>query len=197
MCKENNRGPQMTTLHMIKPTKACWSKPLTRSQRKLVTQALSVCSTACGAARTDRRMTSKHCTKLNNPSLPCVLLSDTPLKIQQGSPNLSLEGRSTAEFSSYPDQTHLSKLIKVFMITRKSQVGVVNWKAFNENYRTLYTIPYSISRCLQCDTLYKNHGAGYRGRGQRCVLQGFSPVMTARDFVESTHRFYEAGGKVI
>ncbi|XP_065136501.1 uncharacterized protein [Paramisgurnus dabryanus] len=79
-CKENNRGPQMTTLHMIKPTKACWSKPLTRSQRKLVTQALS------------------------------------------GSPNLSLEGRSTAEFSSYPDQTHLSKLIKVFMITRKSQV---------------------------------------------------------------------------
>ncbi|XP_065136493.1 uncharacterized protein [Paramisgurnus dabryanus] len=154
-CKENNRGPQMTTLHMIKPTKACWSKPLTRSQRKLVTQALS------------------------------------------GSPNLSLEGRSTAEFSSYPDQTHLSKLIKVFMITRKSQVGVVNWKAFNENYRTLYTIPYSISRCLQCDTLYKNHGAGYRGRGQRCVLQGFSPVMTARDFVESTHRFYEAGGKVI
>jgi len=29
-----------------------------------------------------------------------------------------------AEFSSNPDQTHLSKLIKVFRISRNSQVGV-------------------------------------------------------------------------
>jgi len=29
-----------------------------------------------------------------------------------------------AEFSSNPDQTHVSKLIKVFGITRKSQVSV-------------------------------------------------------------------------
>ncbi|ROL55332.1 hypothetical protein DPX16_22808 [Anabarilius grahami] len=39
---KENRGPERTRLHMIKPTKACWGKPLTRSQRKLVTQALSV-----------------------------------------------------------------------------------------------------------------------------------------------------------
>ncbi|XP_065128985.2 suppressor of tumorigenicity 7 protein homolog isoform X2 [Paramisgurnus dabryanus] len=36
--------------------------------------------------------------------------------LHQGSPNLTLEGQSTAEFSSNPDQTHLRKLIKVFMI---------------------------------------------------------------------------------
>jgi len=37
-----------------------------------------------------------------------------------------LEGHCPAEFSSKsnPDQTHLSKLIKVFRITRNSQVGV-------------------------------------------------------------------------
>ncbi|XP_067249231.1 HMG domain-containing protein 3-like [Chanodichthys erythropterus] len=39
---KENRGPERTRLHMIKPAKACWGKPLTRSQRKLVTQALSV-----------------------------------------------------------------------------------------------------------------------------------------------------------
>jgi len=32
-----------------------------------------------------------------------------------------LEGHCPAEFSSNPDQTHLSKLIKVFRITRNSQ----------------------------------------------------------------------------
>jgi len=41
----------------------------------------------------------------------------------QGSSNLALEGQSPAEFSSNPDQTHLSKLIKDFRITRESQVG--------------------------------------------------------------------------
>ncbi|XP_042602320.1 HMG domain-containing protein 3-like isoform X2 [Cyprinus carpio] len=39
---KENRGPERTRLHLIKPTKACWSKPLNRSQRKLVAQALSV-----------------------------------------------------------------------------------------------------------------------------------------------------------
>lgn len=39
---KENGGPQRTSLHMIRPTKACWSKPLTQSQRKLVTQALAV-----------------------------------------------------------------------------------------------------------------------------------------------------------
>lgn len=38
MCLLNkeNRAPEMTRLHLIKPSKACWGKPLTPSQRKLV-----------------------------------------------------------------------------------------------------------------------------------------------------------------
>jgi len=39
----------------------------------------------------------------------------------QGFSNSVLEGRCPAEFSSNPDQTHLSKLIKVFRITRNFQ----------------------------------------------------------------------------
>ncbi|XP_056089875.1 uncharacterized protein LOC130069786 [Rhinichthys klamathensis goyatoka] len=51
--------------------------------------------------------------------------------------------------------------------------SVVNWKAFSENVRNLYRVPYSLSRCLHFDTTYKDCGEGYRGRGQRGVLQGF------------------------
>ncbi|XP_073676614.1 uncharacterized protein [Garra rufa] len=36
-----NRAPEMTRLHLIKPSKACWGKPLTRSQRKLMAQVHS------------------------------------------------------------------------------------------------------------------------------------------------------------
>ncbi len=39
--------------------------------------------------------------------------------IEQGSSNLAIP----AEFSSDPDQTHPSMLIRVFRIIRKSQVG--------------------------------------------------------------------------
>jgi len=38
--------------------------------------------------------------------------------------NSVLEGHCLAEFSFNPDPTHLSKLIKDFRITRKSQVSV-------------------------------------------------------------------------
>ncbi|XP_058609748.1 uncharacterized protein LOC131525807 [Onychostoma macrolepis] len=36
-----NRAPEMTRLHLIKPSKACWGKPLTQSQRKLMAQVRS------------------------------------------------------------------------------------------------------------------------------------------------------------
>jgi len=39
------------------------------------------------------------------------------LTLEQGFSNSVLEGRCPAEFSSNPDQKHLSKLIKVFRIT--------------------------------------------------------------------------------
>jgi len=42
----------------------------------------------------------------------------------QGFSNSVLEGRFPAEFSSNPDQTQLSKLIKVFRISRNSQGSV-------------------------------------------------------------------------
>ncbi len=35
--------------------------------------------------------------------------------LDQGSPNLFLEGRCPAEFSSNPNQTHLKQLIKVLL----------------------------------------------------------------------------------
>ncbi len=44
-------------------------------------------------------------------------------RLQQGYSNLTREIHFPAEFSSNPNQTHLSMLIRVFMIIRKSQVG--------------------------------------------------------------------------
>uniref|UniRef100_A0A672N3I9 Transposase Tc1-like domain-containing protein n=1 Tax=Sinocyclocheilus grahami TaxID=75366 RepID=A0A672N3I9_SINGR len=43
--------------------------------------------------------------------------------VDQGSSNLALEIHFPAEFGSNPNQTHLSMLINVFKIIRKSQVG--------------------------------------------------------------------------
>ncbi len=43
--------------------------------------------------------------------------------LDQGSSNLDLESHFPAEFSCNPNQTHLSMLIRVFKIIRKSQVG--------------------------------------------------------------------------
>jgi len=48
----------------------------------------------------------------------------TIFDLKQGFSNSVLEGHCPAEFSSNTDQTHRSKLIKVFRITRNSQVCV-------------------------------------------------------------------------
>jgi len=70
---------------------------------------------------------------------PCKLHAESPpsvfnwevswcemtVKSTAGFPKLS-PGGLLCEFSSNPDQTHLSKLIKVFRISRNSQVGVFN-----------------------------------------------------------------------
>ncbi|KAI2647199.1 Histone-lysine N-methyltransferase SMYD3 [Labeo rohita] len=50
--------------------------------------------------------------------------------------------------------------------------SVVNWKAFSEEHRRTYRIPYRISCCIQCKSLYKDC-EGYRGCEQRGKLQGF------------------------
>ncbi len=43
-----------------------------------------------------------------------------------------LEGHSSAQFSSNPNQTHLSQLIKLFKITRNFQAGVIwSWLELN------------------------------------------------------------------
>ncbi len=45
------------------------------------------------------------------------------MTLKQGYSNLAREIHFPAEFSSNPNQTHLSMLINVFRIIRKSQVG--------------------------------------------------------------------------
>ncbi len=73
--------------------------------------------------------------------------------------------------------------------------GVVNWKAFSENFRNLYRVPYSLSRCLHCETTYKDCGESYRGRGQRGVMQGFFGSDDFQGYCGSDC-FYEAGGSM-
>ncbi|KAI9545778.1 hypothetical protein NQZ68_033910 [Dissostichus eleginoides] len=51
--------------------------------------------------------------------------------------------------------------------------GVVNWNVFTEGHKQEFRKAYQISRCFQCDHLYKDVGTGYRGSGRRGMLQGF------------------------
>ncbi|KAL2092950.1 hypothetical protein ACEWY4_010262 [Coilia grayii] len=53
--------------------------------------------------------------------------------------------------------------------------SVVEWKSLPPQHRDKYRRPYTISQChyLLCGGLYKDCGAGYKGNGQRGVLQGF------------------------
>ncbi len=44
-----------------------------------------------------------------------IFLQETKTSIDQGSPNLFLQGQCPAEFSSNPNQTHLKQLIKVLL----------------------------------------------------------------------------------
>lgn len=61
----------------------------------------------------------------------------------------------------------------------------MNWKAFSDNFRTLYRFPYRISRCLQCDTMYIDWCRLKRERTKVCC-RGFIHLMTSKDIVEMT-----------
>ncbi len=50
-------------------------------------------------------------------------LEPSMVDLDQGYSNLAREIHFRADFSSKPNQTHLSMLISVFRIIRKSQVG--------------------------------------------------------------------------
>ncbi len=54
---------------------------------------------------------------------------------------------------------------------------------------------HSLSRCLHCETTYKGCGEGYRGRGQRGVMQGFFGSDDFQGYCGSDC-FYEAGGSI-
>ncbi|KAL1276482.1 hypothetical protein QQF64_036105 [Cirrhinus molitorella] len=73
--------------------------------------------------------------------------------------------------------------------------SVVNWTAFSKDFRNLYRVPYSLSTCLHCETTYKDCGEGYRGRGQRGVLQGFFGSDDFQGYCGSDC-FYEPGGSI-
>lgn len=64
-----------------------------------------------------------------------------------------------------------------------------------ENFRNLYRVPYSLSRCLHCETTYKDCGEGYRGRGQRGVMQGFFGSDDFQGYC-GDDCFYEAEGSI-
>ncbi|KAK7119703.1 hypothetical protein R3I94_021509 [Phoxinus phoxinus] len=72
--------------------------------------------------------------------------------------------------------------------------SVVNWNSFSEEHRRTYRIPYLISRCIQCDDMYKDC-EGYWGCGQRGKLQGF---YSENDFAGycCMDCFYSAGGTI-
>ncbi|RXN32669.1 hypothetical protein ROHU_016111 [Labeo rohita] len=70
--------------------------------------------------------------------------------------------------------------------------GVVNWKAFSEEHRRTYRIPYRISCCILCKSLYKDCEV-YRGCGQRGKLQGFYSDNEFAGYC-SADCFYEAEG---
>ncbi len=58
-------------------------------------------------------------------SVRCVLhLSDPQVPVKHWSQTQFLEGHSSAQIYSNPNQTHLIQLIKVFRITRNFQAGV-------------------------------------------------------------------------
>ncbi|CAM4568405.1 unnamed protein product [Leuciscus chuanchicus] len=72
--------------------------------------------------------------------------------------------------------THFWKIVREESFLKEAHFcwldSVVNWNSFSEEYKRTYRIPYLISRCIQCDDLYKDC-EGYWGSGQRGKLQGF------------------------
>ncbi len=63
--------------------------------------------------------------------------SNLKLSIDHWSQTQFLEGHSSAQFSSNPNQTHLIQLIKVFRITRNFQAGVI-WSWLDQNCAELW-----------------------------------------------------------
>ncbi len=61
-----------------------------------------------------------------------LLENEISISIKHWSRTQFLEGHSSAQFSSNPNQTHLIQLIKVFRITRNFQAGVIwSWLELN------------------------------------------------------------------
>ncbi|XP_077100029.1 uncharacterized protein LOC143750744 [Siphateles boraxobius] len=123
---------------------------------------------------------------LNIQELPPLVLREILLEVvlQDGDVaigSLALTCRCIVSMESFRREAHFRWLD-----------SVVNWKACRENVRNLYRVPYSLSRCLHCETTYKDCGEGYRGRGQRGVLQGFYGSDDFRGYC-SHDCFYEAG----
>ncbi len=77
--------------------------------------SLCVCVCVCAQYISAGEVTFREKTKF-------VFIDDDD-DIVQGYSNLSREVHFPAEFSSNPNQTHLSMLINAFRIIRKSQVG--------------------------------------------------------------------------
>ncbi len=69
----------------------------------------------------------------------CVILEIQPhfLILQHWSQSQFLEGHSSAQFNSNPNQTHLIQLIKVFRITRNFQAGL-SWSWLELNSTELW-----------------------------------------------------------
>ncbi len=66
-------------------------------------------------------------------SLFCILMMNNSLEpLRHWSQTQFMEGHSSAQFSSNPNQTHLIQLIKVFRITRNFQAAVIwSWLKLN------------------------------------------------------------------
>ncbi|CAM4299460.1 unnamed protein product [Leuciscus chuanchicus] len=94
--------------------------------------------------------------------------------------------------------THFWKIVREESFLKEAHFcwldSVVNWNSFSEEYKRTYRIPYLISRCIQCDALYKDC-EGFWGSGQRGKLQGF---YSENDFAGycCMDCFYVAGGTI-
>ncbi len=69
------------------------------------------------------------------PKIFKLILTEKPL--WHWSQTQFLEGHSSAQFSSNPNQTHLIQLIKLFRITRNLQAGVI-WSWLDQNCTELW-----------------------------------------------------------
>ncbi len=68
--------------------------------------------------------------------------------------------------------------------------GVVNWKAFSENFRNLYRVPYSLSRCPPLwdyiQRLQRKWVKATEEEGKEVWCRGSLALMTSKDTAEAT-----------